>query len=365
MTAGWQHQPALYNALTSLISGVRLLSPESELLRFRHAELLVAQGNFQTAARIMPPLEAPIYTYSDEVDVDVYPSRLLITGAPEHAILVAYQQSEAGNTQAAIAAMQVAIATAPELLGASEWELYRDLTGTPKPALDTLPDTIVEYALAASGTWRGMDIIGVAVDTSTFPANGNGDVAVWLKVLSNTPPPQGIALETGVWWVPYQGINLAPNPSFEWGSATIHNGTIPQGYFSFYTSAGEQGITFPITENQQVLRIEGNGIQGAHGYPIAVTADALYLMGATVETTGRFSMGRRCLGAEGDNRLGLWIHALRDGDVRADWNQITTAQPMAHIALAHPSQSAVTCQFVLESQGGTSTIDNVFLIKIE
>lgn len=365
MTSGWQQQPALYAGLNDLVASVRGIAPNPEPLRLRHAELLVAQGKFQAAAALLEPLPLPTYVYSDEESVEVVPSRLFINGTPENALLAAYQQAANGDSAAAIAALRLAIATAPELLGEAEWSLYRELTGSATPESTLPPSPMVEYALAASGTWRGMDIIGVGLDSSHFTANGSGMIPLWLKVLSSTAPPDGIPLESGVWWLPYQATNLAPNPSFEWGSATIPNGVIPEGYFAYYSSAGEQGITFPATNQGHLLQIEGNGIQAVSSYPLAVSPDALYLMGATVESTGRFAMGRRCYGAEGSNRLNLWIHPIRDIDLRAEWNLLSPAQAVAHISRADPTQAAVTCQFILEAQGGSSTIDNVFLLKIE
>jgi hypothetical protein len=363
-TAGWQNEP-FYGTLTSLIAMVRAITPDIAHLRLRQAELLVAQGNFQPAAMLIEALPAPEYHYSDEVEGGVTPSRLFINGTPEQAVLAAYQQAAEGNRVAALAALRVAIATAPELLGDEEWNLYADLTESPFPIPNRPTANSVEYALADSASWRGMDIIGVGLDTSTFTANGSGPITIWLKVLNDTPPPNGIEVESGVWQVPYRGVNLAPNPGFEWGSATVPKGVIPQGYFAFVDTAGTPGITFPMVDGNTSLSILGNGIQSISSYPLAVDPNALYLMGATVHTTGRFAMGRRCFPAEGTNRLNLSIHPLRETDVRAEWTLLNTTQPVAHIGLADPSHPATLCQFILEAEGGESTLDDVFLIKLE
>lgn len=365
MTSGWQHQPALYGGLTSFIATVRPLTPDVAHLRFREAELWVAQGHFQQAALLLDPLPAPEYHYSDEVEVGVVPSRLLINGTPEQALLAAYQQAAAEDPEAAIAAFRVAIATAPELLGEAEWQLYADLTRSNRFIPDQSTTNPMEYALADSASWRGMDIIGVGLDTNSFTANGSGPVTVWLKVLSDIPPPEGIEVEAGVWQVPYRGVNLAPNPGFEWGMADVPNGTIPAGYFALVDTAGNPRISVSAVNTNTVLHIAGNAIQSISTYPLAVDTNALYLMGATVSTTGRFAIGRRCFAAEGTNRLNLWIHPLRETDVRAEWTLLTTSQPIAHIGQAHPSLAATLCQFVLEAEGGESTIDDVFLIKLE
>jgi hypothetical protein len=363
-TAGWQNEP-FYGNLTSLISMVRAITPNIADLQLREAELLVAQGDFQQASTLIEPLPAPEHHYSNNVEIGVTSSRLLLNGTPEQAVLAAYQQAAEGNREAARAALRVAIATAPELLGDEEWNFYADLTGSTLPIPAHPTANTVEYALADSASWLGMDIIGVGVDTSTFTANGSGSITIWLKVLSSTAPQNGTEVESGVWQVPYRGVNLAPNPGFEWGSVTVPKGVIPQGYFAFVDTAGNQGVAFPMGDGDTSLHILGNGIQSISSYPLAVDPNALYLMGATVQTTGRFAMGRRCFPAEGTNRLNLSIHPLRETDVRADWTLLTTAQPVAHIGVADPRYPAVLCQFVLESEGGESTLDDVFLIKLE
>jgi hypothetical protein len=360
-SAGWRTNPEGYRGLILFLNIVRRITPDSDSLRLRQAEILVAQGDFEQAAGLIEPLSLPEYYYSDQVEVDIEHSRLLIKGTPEHAILAAYQQAAIGERSNALEALRIAIATAPELLGTPEWDLYTTLLANTEPSADTP----VEYALAASAPWRGMDIIGVQLDSTPFTTNGSGPITVQLKVLSETQPPEGVAVEPNLWLVPYQGVNLAPNPGFDWGSATTPNGTLPTGYFAFYTSGGEQGVSFPTLNGNPALRIVGNSIQSISSYPLAVEPDALYLMGATVETTGRFSMGRRCFTAEGTYSLNLWIHPIRESDVRADWNLLTSAQPVAHISPADPAHPATLCQLVLESQGGESTVDNVFLIKIE
>ncbi len=366
-TAGWQNQPALYRTFTALVAGLRGVTPAVEPLRSRHAELLAAQGNFEQAAMVLDPLPVPHYRYSDEVEIGVESSRLRINGTPENAILAAYQQGAQGNINGAIAAMRIAIATAPERLGEDEWQAYAGWLGSDASA-PPLPDApIVEYALADSATWRGMDIVGVGINTSTFADYDSGPITVWLDVMSATPPPDGVEVAPGVWRVPYRGVNLAPNPGFEWGMETVPNGTVPAGYFAFYTSNGTQDMSIRSANGNHALHLVGNGnlIQTISSYPMAVDPNALYLIGATVSTSGRVSLGRRCIGAEGTYRLNLWIHPLRETDVWMDWSQLSELQHVAHVSPADPSQPAVLCQLVVEAQGGESRIENVFLIKIE
>ncbi len=366
MTTGWQNQPAVYAGLTTFVGAVRQLSFYQGDLPLRHAELLAAQGKFAEAAALLEPLPLPEYHYSDELEIGVAPSRLLVNGLPENAILAAHQQAAQGATDTAITALRIAIATAPELLGEAEWALYAELTGSTAPQSTTPTAATVEYPLAASGTWRGMDIIGVAVDTTTFRENGSGWLMVWLRVQSETTPPEGIAQGNGTWLIPYRGVNLAPNPGFEWGSATIHNGTIPQGYFALVNHNGTQDIGFPVENGNTRLRVVGSALQSFSSYPIAVEPDALYLMGATVSTTGTFTLGRRCIPTDVYfSRDGLWAYPLHNDDVRSEWSGLATPQRVATIGTAAVTPNIATCQFIFESAGGESLIDDLFFMKLE
>lgn len=366
MTAGWQNQPVLYEGLTAIIGAVRQISLYAGDLPLRHAELLVAQGKFTEAAGLLESLPQPEYHYSDELEIGVAPSRLLVNGLPENAILAAHQQAAQGATDNALSALRVAIATAPELLGDAEWTLYGELTGSPAPQGNTLTPDTIEYPLAASGTWRGMDIIGVSMDTTSFTENGSGWLTLWLRVQSETAPSDGIAQVDSSWLIPYRGVNLAPNPGFEWGSATVAEGTIPEGYFALVNHNGTQNIAFPVENGNTQLRVAGGAIQSISSYPIAVEPDALYLMGATVSTTGTFTLGRRCIPANiYFPRLYMWAYPLHDDDVRSEWSGLSVSQRVATIGTAAVTQDVATCQFIFESAGGESVIDNLFFIKLE
>ena len=96
-------------------------------------------------------------------------------------------------------------------------------------------------------------------------------------------------------------------------------------------------------------------------------ATALYVMGATAETTGRVSLGRYCypMNVRNNVRDMLWAYPLLETDVRVSVEASSEPQQILHVGNADPAQPVALCQFVLETQNGVATIDNVFLAKLD
>jgi hypothetical protein len=211
--------------------------------------------------------------------------------------------------------------------------------------------------------WREIQIDGVRVDTGSFDSGGSGDVAIWLRGRVAEPPPDAVDAGAGRWWLPYHGTNLAPNPGFIWGREPVQNGHIPAGFFALYRS-GDAVMEIPPGGVHSALRFDGHAIQSVSGYPLAVDPESLYLMGATVATSGRFTLGRRCLPLANMPRHNLWVNALGESDLRVEWQQIDPARPVAHLGPAHPSGSVAACQLVLEAREGVTVVDNVFWVKL-
>lgn len=353
----------------ALVQATKRIALNPDVLRWREAESLMAVGDYEAAARIVPPLPLPTYRQDREPQSATLPTRLLGVGQPEQAILAAYQQASAGNTTDAIAAMRVAIATAPTALTDKEWQAYYEWMGVdPTPAaFDPVGRTTPAYSLSTPVTLdTGYDLIGVDVDTATMASGGKLTLWLWLTSETLPPPSDAIDINATTWVVRYNSLNLAPNPGFEWGMQNERDRPTPAGYFYLWTASTLDGVGVEPQNNNHAWTIRNETILNLRTYPLAVDPDAIYLMGATAQTTGRVSLGLFCIPPDlrADYRDSLWAAPLQTSDAQIAFNGTGNSQNMLYATVADPFETPALCQFMVETQSNLATVDNVFLVQV-